>query len=84
MGINMIIRMIMINLIKWIGEDTYSAQLKTVTNGVFVAQFVNTAILLILPNANFEEIGFNISSLFSGTFSDFTPKWYTAVGYKVT
>ena len=33
---NFILRMIMITLIKWIGEDTYSQQLKSITNGVFI------------------------------------------------
>jgi hypothetical protein len=36
-----------------------------------------------LPNANFEEIGLHIPSMIAGTFYDFTPKWYTAVGYKI-
>jgi len=36
-AINSVLRMIMITLIKWIGEDTHSAQLKSITNGVFVA-----------------------------------------------
>lgn len=35
-GTNFILRMIMINLIKWIGEDTYSQQLKSITNGIFI------------------------------------------------
>jgi len=33
---NFILRMIMISLIKWIGEDTYSQQLKSITNGIFI------------------------------------------------
>ena len=36
-AINTILRLIMITLIKWISEDTHSQQLKTITNGVFVA-----------------------------------------------
>lgn len=82
--INMIIRMIMISLIKWVGQDTYSAQLKSITNGVFAAQFFNTAILLVLPNANFDEIGLPFARFLEGTFYDFTTKWYTAVGYRIT
>jgi hypothetical protein len=34
--INTILRLNLISLIKWIGEDTHSAQLKSITNGVFV------------------------------------------------
>jgi hypothetical protein len=83
-AINSILRIIMITLIKWIGEDTHSSQLKSITNGVFVAQFFNTAILLILSNANFSEVGLPLASIFNGPFYDFTPRWYTAVGYRLT
>ncbi len=82
--INSVLRMVMITLIKWIGEDTHSAQLKSITNGVFVAQFFNTAILLILSSANFEEVGLPLASVFNGPFYDFVPRWYTAVGYRLT
>ena len=82
--INTILRMILINLIKWIGEDTHSQQLKSITNGVFVTQFFNTAILLLLVNANFGEVGLPLAKVFAGPFYDYTPKWYTAVGYRLT
>lgn len=36
-AINTILRLVMITLIKWIGEDTHSQQLKSITNGVFAA-----------------------------------------------
>ena len=35
-GTNLVLRMIMIGLIKWIGEDTHSQQLKSITNGIFI------------------------------------------------
>jgi hypothetical protein len=47
-GTNFVLRMIMISLIKWIGEDTHSQQLKSITNGIFIVQFLNTGILLLL------------------------------------
>jgi hypothetical protein len=34
--INIILRLVLISLIKWIGEDTHSQQLKSITNGIFV------------------------------------------------
>jgi hypothetical protein len=34
--VNIIFKTILIGLIKWIGEDTHSQQLKTITNGIFV------------------------------------------------
>lgn len=47
-GTNFVLRMIMMSLIKWIGEDTHSQQLKSITNGIFIVQFLNTGILLLL------------------------------------
>lgn len=84
MVINTILRTILIKLIKWIGEDTHSAQLKSITNGVFVTLFFNTAFLVLLSYANFAEIGLPFASLFDGYFYDFTSSWYTYVGYKFT
>jgi|TARA_B110000285_G_scaffold209861_1_gene251219 hypothetical protein len=54
-AINTILKEMIIFLITWIGEDTVSAQLASITNGVFYAQFLNTGILLLLLNANMEE-----------------------------
>lgn len=51
---------------------------------MFITQFFNTAILLILVNANFEEVGLPLATVFDGPFRDFTPTWYTNVGYRVT
>jgi len=34
--VNIILRLVLINLVKWIGEDTHSQQLKTITNYIFI------------------------------------------------
>lgn len=52
---NLILKKIIISLITWVGEDTFSQRLTSITNGVFVAQFFNTGILLVLVNANLGE-----------------------------
>lgn len=81
---NMALRLIMISLIKWIGEDTHSSQLKSITNGVFIVQFLNTGVLLLLVQANFIEYDFPLAkSVFNGPFTDFLPLWYVGVGYKI-
>ncbi|CDW71360.1 UNKNOWN [Stylonychia lemnae] len=83
--INFVLRIVLINLIKWIGEDTYSQQLKSITNGIFIAQFLNTGFLMLLVQANLDEVRFPLGhSVFNGPFYDFLPLWYTAVGYKIT
>lgn len=50
--INIILRTIMLSLIKWIGYHTESEQTGAIMTSIFVVQFFNTAILLILTNAN--------------------------------
>lgn len=50
--VNMVIRIINIGLITFIGYYTESEQTKAVKTSVFISQFFNTAILLLLTNAN--------------------------------
>lgn len=56
--VNILLKTIIIKLITWIKEDTYSAQLASITIGVFLAQFFNTGFLLTLVNANMSEFKF--------------------------
>jgi len=53
--INLVLQRIIIALVDWIGEDTHSQQLETITNLVFLAQFFNTGLLMLLINANMTE-----------------------------
>lgn len=48
--------------------------------GIFFAQFFNTAILLLLVNANLQGSGMPFSKMFKGQYSDFSEKWYSDVG----
>jgi len=54
-AINYILRLFIIKLIIYIGRDTESEQTRLITNGVFIVQFFNTALLLLSVNANLEE-----------------------------
>ena len=76
----MIIKTVTIELVLWIGYDTHSAQVTAITNGVFVALFLNTAIVVLLVYANFSEFGIDF---FKGPFYDYDPLWYSIVGYKI-
>jgi hypothetical protein len=85
-AINTILKMIIIKLIEWTGEDTFSKRLTSITNMVFVAQFFNTGILLLLVNANLSEHTFIPGSqtiLGLGQFYDYSPQWYVDVGFKL-
>jgi hypothetical protein len=80
--INLILQMIIIRLVDWIGEDTHSQQLETITNLVFIAQFFNTGILMLLINANMTEHQPTfITSMLNQDYYDYVPKWYSDVGY---
>lgn len=80
---NIILKIVIIRLCFWIGEDTESEQKSLITNGVFYAQFFNTGILIILVNANLKDqwfVGHHIKKLFNGLHTDYTPDWYIDVG----
>jgi len=82
---NTILKLVIINAITWVGEDTYSERLASITNGVFVAQFFNTGLLLTLVNANITEHSPKfVTQFFSGEHYDYGPDWYDQVGSKIT
>jgi hypothetical protein len=76
-AINFILRLFIIKLIIYIGKDTESEQTRLITNGVFIVQFFNTALLLLMVNANMNEQG-SILSLLSrdSGFPDFNTEWF--------
>lgn len=78
--INMVIKEITIQLITWIGYDTHSEQLTKITNGVFIGQFFNTAILLLLVYSNMTQSGL---TMFNGPYYDYSDEWYAIVGSQI-
>ena len=78
--INVILRTITVMLITWIGYDTYSMQMTKIINGVFIVLFFNTAILLLLVNANLSDVSGLLGRVFDGRFYDYSPQWYVTVG----
>lgn len=82
--VNGILKTSIIMLIQWVGEDTYSEQLSSITNGVFYAQFFNTGLLLLLVNANMTEHKPSlITSQIDNQYYDYSPDWYADVGQKL-
>ena len=79
--VNIILSAIVINLITWIGYDTHSEMLAKITNGTFIAQFFNTALVLPLVQANFGEVFPFLGHIFQGKYSDYDDDWYSKVGY---
>ena len=72
-GINVILKMTTIELITWIGYDTYSVLMTRIVNGVFVVLFFNTGILLVLSNANLSDVSSLLGGFFQGNFYDYSP-----------
>lgn len=81
--VNLVIKMSTIELITWIGYDTHSEQLTKITNGVFIGQFFNMAILLLLVYANLSNSNLPFTSFFTGPFYDYSDKWYAMVGSQI-
>jgi len=76
-AINFILRLLIIKLIIYIGKDTESEQTRLITNGVFIVQFFNTALLLLMVNANMNEQGSMLSLLSRDSgFPDFNTEWF--------
>ena len=79
--VNTVIKLILVNLIQIIGEDTRSATNRSVKMGVFVTQFFNTGILILLSSANFQYTNVPILNQYlRGQYTDFTSDWYKDVG----
>lgn len=80
-AVNLILKNAIIGLITWVGEDTNSEQLGSITNGVFYAQFFNTGLLLLIVNANLTEHSPKfITKHIKGVYYDYLPAWYSDVG----
>jgi len=77
--INIILRTIMLSLIKWIGYHTESDQTGAIMTSIFIVQFFNTAILLLLTNANTSYAGLGFLP-FEGMYPDLTFEWYNDIG----
>lgn len=76
--VNTIIRSINILLIKFIGYHTESEQITVIMLSIFVATFFNTAILLLLAEANFTYENYALLGWIplKGPYPDLTENWY--------
>ena len=61
---------------------------KALASKFFIAQFINTAIVLLVVNAAIENVDifswifapFQLVGMFKGEFGDFSNEWYASVG----
>jgi len=72
--VNLILKNRIISMTTWVGEDTLSEQIASITNGVFYALFFNTGILITLVNANLTEHQPKLLTKYiSGMYYDYSP-----------
>lgn len=78
-GVNYVIRTIMICLISKIGYASETEQLKKITSATFYMLFFNTAFLLMLVNADMTEQPLTFG-LTHGHYADFNALWWKQLG----
>ena len=84
--VNLLLKMIIVSLSVWVGEETQCKQKSLIKDSIFYAQFFNTAFIILLVNANLGERSFVpgfIKSNLNGPFYDYYPEWYNDVGLKI-
>ena len=72
---NLVMRNIIMYVYSKAGCSTHSEEMKYVTMSIFFGQFFNTAIIIMLVNANLREQG-TVGKLFNGVDSDFNSRWF--------
>jgi len=78
-GINYVLRMACIMLVDWIGYDTETVRLERTTTVTWLAQFFNTAFLLLMINCNWSEQSITFG-LTAGDIPDFNGQWFRTIG----
>lgn len=79
--INIIIKFICRILISWIGYATLTADITAYMCAVYITTFFNTAILLLLADANLSQVKVLswLPGLQKGPFPDLTEEWYLVI-----
>ncbi len=78
--VNIVIRTVVILMIKQVGYHTASAETSAIMITVFIATFFNTGILLLLADANTNQIKIlSWVPFLNGPFPDLTEDWYIVI-----
>jgi hypothetical protein len=79
--VNIIIRSLCIFLLKKVGYHTETEEITAIMMTIFIATFFNTAILLLLADADLQQVKLLswIPGL-NGPFPDLTEQWYIIIG----
>ena len=79
--INEVLNIVTESLVRWIRFATKAEEMSLVVKIVFITQFFNTAIIIMIVNFNFSEHSPQaIWGLFNGRYTDYSPLWFKYVG----
>jgi ABC-type sugar transport system permease subunit len=84
--VNVLLARILNVLVAMEKHHTESSQVVSRITKVFIAQFCNAALLMVVINANLsyfvddQSIALSSFAILNGKYSDFTPAWYNDVG----
>lgn len=80
-AINWVLRKICTDLVNWIGYRTESERVSDVAHYVFITNYVNITVLLLLSTANLEEQTIPLLRLAGfGMSPDFDASWFRTTG----
>ena len=83
-GVNFVLKVILVELIKSLRLKTVTAETNYTMIAIFIGQFMNTAVIVVLNNASFHDFDGGVGPLSQifrvGTMTDFSVVWYKTVG----
>ena len=83
-GVNFLLKIILVDLIQSLHLKTVTLETNYTMITIFIGQFVNTAVLIVLNNASFKDFdggnGLASTIFFVGSETDFSVNWYRTVG----
>lgn len=83
-GVNFVLKVILVELIKSLRLKTVTAETNYTMIAIFIGQFMNTAVIVVLNNASFHDFDGGVGPLSQifrvGTMTDFSVIWYKTVG----
>ena len=86
-GVNFALKMLLVELIKALHLKTVTIETNYTMITIFIGQFINTAVLIVLNNASFKDFDGGQGPLsmifFVGTETDFSVTWYRTVGLTI-
>jgi len=83
--VNIFLKQVIARVVRYERHHSASSEQTSVMRKLFLAQFINTAVNLVVIHAAFPWVtrateGTGVSGL-TGDLKDLTPRWYTEVGY---